>query len=375
MKNIIFIAAALLIYGCAAQSENDSSQASENNEQILQLNEAQLKSFTVSFTEVQDVTISHTLRLNGMVDVPPRNLVSVSSAMGGYLQSTKLLAGMHFKKGEILAVMEDHQYVQLQQDYLTTKVQLENAESEYLRQKELNENKASSDKVFEKARSEYQSLRVVKKGLEEKLKMINLNPDRVSVDNITRTIHIYAPFDGYVTRVFVNTGKYIAPTDVMFELVDPRDLHLHLKVFEKDLDKIRTGQHLLAYTNSDPEKKHAGEIIMIGKNLSDDHAVEVHAHFEKHDDRLIPGLYMNAEIEIPENKVPALPDECILAFEGNQYVFKALPNNRFEMVYIQTGNSGNGWTEIKNPEKLSGQKIVREGAYTMLMALKNEIDD
>ena len=68
---------------------------------------------------------------------------------------------MHISKGEVIAVMEDPQYIQLQQDYLTAKAQFAYNESEYLRQKELNESKAASDKVFEQAKATYQTQNIL----------------------------------------------------------------------------------------------------------------------------------------------------------------------------------------------------------------------
>lgn len=375
MKHIIILLAALSLFGCKSNIIADAEGPGSDSARILELSPSQLQTFTVSFTGIQNKAIAQTLRLNGTVDVPPQNLVSVSTAVGGYLKSTKLLPGMHFNKGQVLAVLEDNQYIQLQQDYLTAIAQLEKVEAEYIRQKELNENKASSDKVYQQAKADYETLRVSQKALEEKLRLININPSGVSVNNISRTAYIYAPFDGYVTRVLINTGKYISPSDIMFELVDPRDLHLHLKVFEKDLGNIKVGQKIVSFTNSNPEKKYEGEIILIGKNLSEDRAVEVHAHFEKYDESLIPGLYMNAEMEVANNQTAALPEECIVSFEGKRYVFVVLENDRFEMKEVQTGSTGNGWTEIQNAEELSGQKIVQSGAYTMLMALKNKGED
>lgn len=46
----------------------------------------------------------------------------------------------------------------------------------------------------------------------------------------------------------MNIGKYVAPTDVLFELVNPDDIHLALTVFEKDFDKLFIGQKLLLTT-------------------------------------------------------------------------------------------------------------------------------
>lgn len=375
MKNIVGIFVLLLLWSCGNKENTTEENTTEATENVLKLSDEQLKAFSLTTVELQERTVTKTLKLNGTVDVPPQNLVSVSSALGGYVKSTKLLPGMHFRKGEVIAVMEDNQFIQLQQDYLTANAQLQNAESEYHRQKQLNQSKASSDKVYLQAKANYETLLISQKALEEKLWLIHINPFNVSVNNIKRTVSVYAPFDGFVSQVFVNVGKYVSPSDVLFELVNPKDLHLNLKVFEKDWDKISIGQSLTAYTNSNPEKKYGGEIILIGKNISQDRAVEVHAHFTENNAKLIPGLYMNAEVPIPEIKALALPEESVVTFEGKHYVFEVLEKNSFRMTAVEIGSSGDGWIEIVNGNHLSGKKIAQKGAYTLLMALKNKAED
>lgn len=370
MKNIIIVLLSLVVFGC--KNSQQEKQPNSVNENLISLTKEQLQNFQLSTTELQEKNIHHTLKLNGTIDVPPQNLVSVSSALGGRVQSTKLLPGMHFRKGEILVTLEDNQYIQLQQDYLTTKAQLQNAREEYNRQKELNQSKASSDKVFQQAQADYRILEASLAALEQKLQLIHINSNQISVNNIKRTSNIYAPFDGYVTKVMVNIGKYVSPTDVLFELVDPRDIHLNLKVFEKDWDKIQIGMPVVSYTNNQPDKKYSGKIILIGKNISEDRAVEVHAHFDNYDARLIPGMYMNAEIEIPKTQNLALPDECIVSFEGKHFVFKQKDTANFEMIAVEVGSSGDGFTEILNADNLKNSKIVQQGAYTLLMAMKNK---
>ncbi len=375
MKNIIILLGLLLLYGCNQQEETKEETSLSIEEKILELSDKQLNTLTLSDTVLQERAITQTLKLNGKIDVPPQNLVSVSSALGGYVKSIKLLPGMHFNEGQVLAVLEDNQYIQLQQDYLTTIVQLQNSKEEFTRQKELNQSKASSDKVFQQSKLEYETLQITKQALEEKLKLIHLNPSKISVNNIQRTVNIIAPFSGYVTEVFVNTGKYVSPSDIIFELVDPNDLHLNLKVFEKDLGSINIGQQVVSYTNSNPDKKYFGKIILIGKNISDERVVEVHAHFDQQEAILIPGMYMNADIEVPNKKSMALPNESVLSFETKEYVFKKINKNKFEMVEVQTGTSGNGWVEILNPLPLKDERIILTGAYTLLMALKNKAED
>lgn len=372
MKNIIIILAFFTLISCGEKEKLAEEIVLEEDNNSLKLTDEQLKTFDLSTVYLQERTITKSLKLNGELNVPPQNLVSISSALGGYVKSTKLLPGMFVRKGEVLAVIEDNQFIQLQQDYLTTKTQLVNAEAEYHRQKDLNLNKASSDKVYLQAEADYKTLLISKSSLEQKLRLITIDPNKVSVANIRESISIYAPFNGYVSDIFVNIGKYISPNDVLLELINLSDLYLKLKVFEQDLDVIEIGQSVTVYTNSKPDKKYEAELIQIGKSFSADRAVAVYAKLKEVDPKLIPGMYMNAEIIVPENKTRALPEESVVSFEGKDYVFEVLDSNTFEMIEVQVGNSGNGWLEIKNAATLQDKKIAEKGAYALLMALKNK---
>lgn len=377
MKNIIIIInIALLLTSCG----NDNKQSDAENEQptqenTLTLTDEQYKNAAIETAKIFTSNISSVLRLNGKIDVPPQSLVSVSVPLGGYLKSTKLLPGMHIRKGDPLAVMEDIQYIQLQQDYLTTKAQLSLTESEYNRQKELNQSKATSDKVFEQARTNYQTQLVLLKSLEEKLKLIGLNPQRISTGTISKSINIYSPISGFVSEVNVNIGKYVNPSDILFELVNPNDIHLKLTVFEKDINKLDVGQKLLAYSNNHPQTKYPLEVILISKNISGQNAAEVHCQFEQYDKNLLPGMFMNAEIEVSTHNANVLPEEAIVRFENKHYVFVEKGKQTFEMKEVQTGNAENNLVEIINAEQFDNENIVVKNAYTLLMALKNESEE
>lgn len=376
MKNIISIASlSVLLFACGNETKKGITNIEPTPENIVTLTSEQYKNAGIETGKLSTKSISSLLKVNGKIDVPPQSMVSISVPLGGYLKSTKLLAGMHIKKGEVLAVMEDAQYIQLQQDYLTAKAQFALTESEYNRQKELNQSKATSDKVFEQSKANYQTQLVLIKSLEEKLKLIGLNPKKLTANTISNSINIYSPITGFVSAVNVNIGKYVNPSDVLFELVNPNDIHLTLAVFEKDINKLSIGQKLLAYTNTNPDKKYGCEIILISKNLSNHNSAEVHCHFEQYDKSLLPGMFMNAEIELSGNNTIALPSEAIVSFENKNYVFTEKGNKQFEMIEVQMGNAENGFTEIFRTENLTNQTFVTKGAYNLLMALKNKSDD
>lgn len=378
MQKLFILFIILFVFGCSNKKE-EQTQTSETatqaapNETTVILTPEQLKNANISTGKPQLEYISSSIKVSGQIDVPPENMVTVSVPLGGYLQKTILLPGMYVSKGQVLAVVQDQQYIQMQQDYLTTKARLAFLEKEYERQRDLNESKATSDKQFQQTEADYRTQQATAKGLYERLRLININPDRLTAAGISRSINVYAPISGYVSKVNVSTGKYVNPSDVLFEIINPNNIHLTLNVFEKDINKLHIGQNVLAYTNSNPRKKYNCKIILIDKDVSAERSAEVHCHFEQYDKELVPGMFMNAEIEQSNYQAYVLPEEAIVNFENGAYAFISKGNNQFDMVRVDTGVTENGQVEIKTgtTNDLLKNTFVTKGAYTLLMKLKN----
>lgn len=373
MKYILLIITSLYLFACTTKVKEETQTVNEIPMNSVTLTDEQFKNVSIELGKVEKRNLSTILKLNGKIDVPPQNLVSISMPLGGFLKSTKLLPGMPIKKGEVIATMEDQQYIQLQQEYLMAKSNLVYAEKEYNRQKELNLSKASSDKVFQQSEMDYNTNKITVSALSEKLKLININPATLSENNLSRSVNLYSTIDGYVSKVNVNIGKYVNPSDILFELINPTDIHLNLKVFEKDLEHLAIGQKVLAYNNNKTEKKYPCEIILISQDLSADRSADVHCHFDAYDKSLLPGMYMNALVELNVNNLQTINDDAIVSFEGKDYVFISKINRVFELLEIKKGTSENGFTEIAAVNKidLSNLNLVTKGAYSLLMQLKN----
>lgn len=341
------------------------------DESLVVLSDAQLKNTPIETESLSVKNISTVLKINGKIDVPPQNLVSVSVPLGGYLKNTTLLPGMRVNKGQVIAVIENPQFIQLQQDYLMAKSKLHFAELDYNRQKKLNQSQASSDKVMQQAQSEMNSQRIMMNTLAEQLQLVNINPGSLTSGNIRKSVRVYSTINGFVSKVNVNIGKFVNPSDVLFELINPNDIHLNLKVYEKDLGMLKIGQRFTAYTNTQAEKKYDGEIILISKDINADGTADVHCHFEQYDHSLTPGMYMNAEIETQTSFSNALPEESTVNFEGKDYVFVQEKRQTYKLIPVMLGEAENGFIQIKNFEDFKNRKIVTKNAYTLLMKLKN----
>lgn len=295
--------------------------------------------------------------------------------LGGFLSHSKLMPGMRVSKGERIATMEDQQYIHLQQEFLNTKLKLKYAESEFKRQKDLNQSKATSDKIFEQTQMEFEQLKVALNALIEKLKLIHVNPASLTENNISKSIAIISPINGYVSKVNMNIGTYVNPTDIIFELINPSDYHLVLKVFEKDMNKISIGQQIIAYNNFNPEKKYFGNILLINKDITSDGASSILCNFQTKDKSLMHGMYMNADLETTAKPAYIISEDAVVTFESKNYLFVKLGKNQYQRLEAVIGAQENGMVEIMNHELFNKKNIVLKGAYTLLMKMENKLDE
>ena len=376
LKNLIAVLSILTILACTGNKTKEAVEVEKGNDSLsadlVTLNAAQLKTANLAFGTAQLMSMHKILKVNGAIDVPPSNIVSISIPMGGYLKKTSLIPGMFVKKGNLLAVLEDPSYIELQQDYLTAKSKLVYLEADFNRQRDLNATKSTSDKIFQLARSDYESQKYLTKSLSEKLQLLGLDPLALNENNISRAINFNAPINGYVTKVNVNIGKYVTPTDILFEIIDPSDLHLRLIVYENDATNLKVGNKVSFYTNNDIRKKYLAKVAVINPNINEDKTTEVHCHLVNESVRLYPGTSANAEIELNDAKVNAVHEQAIVKWQNKPFVFIKMEGNSFKMVPVEMGVSTNGYVEIKND--LGKQAIVTTNAYTLLMQLKNSAD-
>lgn len=351
----------------------DKPSATTVTENIVRLSPEQIRQGDIRTGIPEKMDLHRKLKVHGFIDVPPDRMYSVSFPMGGYIEKINLLPGQPVRKGEVLVVLKDPQFIQLQQDYLSCVSKLTYLEADYNRQRELHATQAASEKVFQQAEADYRSQQVMAKALEEKLKLIGIDPLKLTTDKISSSVNVPAPINGFISKVNVNAGQYISPQDVMFELINPNDYHLNLSVLENDLGTLAIGQAVRCSPNNDPHKQYPAHILLINRNIGRDRSAEVHCHFAAYYPELTPGMYMNGEIELTKQQVMAVPNDAIVRWQNKNYLFAVKDSSAFEMLEVQTGISENGFTEITLQQFPEG--IVVKNAYAILMKMKNNAEE
>lgn len=381
MKHLYILFFSVVMIACKSKTNTSSGDIKKEiikktNDSLVTLTAAQRNQAALQISKPIEAVIQEVIKVNGLVDVPPQSMVSVSFPLGGYLKKSHLLPGISVKKGEVIAEMEDKSYVELQQEYLVDKAKMEYLAIDVQRQKELSDQEATSKKSYQQVLSEYKSVQVMVKSFEEKLRIIGIDPQKLTVNNISRTVAVRSPITGFVTKVNVNIGKYVNPADVLFELVNPDDIHAALTVFEKDIARIQKGMNGFVTLANQPNKKYEVEVILVTKNVDEARTGLVHCHFEKPNHELLPGMFLSGEFMENASKQIAIPEEALVHYAGKDYVFIAKTDSSFELTPVEAGVKQNGLVGVRSAGKdWLDKKIVTKNAFMLLGMLKNKGED
>lgn len=386
---ILFFTLVFTSCGNRQEEPGETEEAHHDEEaNTAEFTAEQFRMAGIELGKIESKPISGTIKVNGTLDVPPQQMASISVPLGGFLKDTPLLQGSHVKKGDPIATIENLDFIQLQQDYLDNKTKLEYAQADYQRQQDLAKENVNAQKIVQQARTNYFSLQAQQKGLLAKLNVLHLNTSNIEQGHFTSTIQLYAPISGYVTTIGVNIGKFVNPSDILFEIVDTEHLHAELTVFEKDVPKLNIGQKV-RFTLANETRERTAKVYLLGRQISRERTVQIHCHIDQEDVNLLPGMYLKAVVETGDIEVSALPEKAIIDYQGKKYIFYQLavsPHGQrrdedakahaseyhFTMLEVETGNSELGYTEVKLPPDFpDAAQIVVKNAYSILSKIKN----
>ncbi len=372
MNKIYILLFSLVLVACGnAEKKAEIVPETETHNDAITITKAQFEGEKMAFGTLAEYDFNETVKVNGMIDVPPHNKSSVTTFTGGYITKTPLLIGDSVKKGQLLVTLENPEFVELQQNYLEVSEQLNYLKSEFNRQKTLFEEKITSEKNYLKAESAYKSNLAHYNGLRKKLQMLNLNPSSVEQGRISSSINLYAPISGHVTKVNVSNGTYVSPSDVIMEIVDIDHIHLELSVFEKDIMQIKKDQKILFTIPEASNKTFEAEVHLVGTTIDEQtRRVKVHGHVDNDKENFIVGMFVDADIIIDSTKSMGLSKEAIIEVGDAFYVLvlEEQQNEEFhlEKVKLELGKQTETNVEILNVEVLKYKQILVKGNSMLL---------
>ncbi len=364
----------LMLASCNSKekSEAGTAEAAIENEDrdVITITENQFTSGGMELGTIAMQEFNTVVKANGMFAVPPQNQADVSAFFAGYVKDITLLPGHAIKKGQVLFTIENPEYVQAQQDFLEAQGRLSYLKSDYERQKELMADNVTSKKNFLKAESEYTVTLAQYQSLKKMLSLMNINPNTLTGDNIRSVISVLSPLSGYATTINATKGMYLNPSDIAVTVTNTDDLHIELKIFEKDLPMVKTGQQINVRLQNDMDNIYKGEVHLVNKSINaQNRTVDVHGDLVNEEEVKLfaPGMYIEAEILTTSAEHPALPSEAVANIDNDYFVLVKENTTTFKRVLVKIGATNNGFTQILNAADFKpNMEFLTKGAFNLI---------
>ena len=369
MKRLIPL---LLIFAACSSAPEEQKKETAVQTQV-QLSADQLAQITVRSESPQQLPINRTIQGTATVEVNANERIQVTSPFGGYVVSSNVIPGQQVNVGQVIGVIENPDYIVLQQDYLLAKNEFELLQKNAKRQEELAASKATSEKNYEEVKSAEQSALIRMMSLREKLNLLGIRADKLTANSISSKVSVVAKNNGVVSAVNASVGSYIAADAVWMSYVGTENPIAKIIVFEKDLPYLSIGQPVLLTDLMNASKTISSTIQYIQPTVDGNGKIEVICSLTGQS--AIPGSVWNAEITTPNSTGWIIPKEAIVSFEKQDFVFIDKGNGLFEMTPVNLGFTNNTEAELLQAESIKDSKIVVKGAYNIFMQLKNSSEE
>lgn len=391
MKNIQIILLSLFLGGVFFSCDSTSKQKEKiqevhiedihEDENRISITKQQMETIGLKLVKIEKRNISKGLNVTGILELAPQDKADVSPILGGVVKRLYVFEGDVVKKGQMLATLENPEFIQLQQDYVTNLHGFTFKEQEYNRQKRLYEEKVGSGREFQKVTSEYRTSKSIVSALKVKLKMLGLNVSKIEQGVIFETMNVVSPINGIVSLVETNIGAYVQPLSKVFEIVDNEKVHADFMVYEKDISQVEIGQKVLFTTSSLPDLELESEIYAISPAFEENpKAAHIHSKIITKNKVLTSGMYIQGKIVAENVLTNVLPESAIVSEEEKFFVFIKVPHIHvedetndedkqieFEQIEVVVGIKSDGYVEVKMLDTINeNAHIAGNGAYYLL---------
>ena len=247
---------------------------------------------TVSTTKVQQVNwqtyISSvgTLSASDGVDITPQ--------ASGTLVAMPFESGQMVKKGDLLAKIDD---AIEQADLANNTAALRLAKISYERNKDLYHKRAISKSQLDET--------------EAKLTQASAAVDRTKA--LIAQKNIQAPFDGKIGIKLVDTWQFVGAGTPLVTLQNVNPMKVNFYLPEQETPKLYVGQAIEVKVDTHTNRNFKGKITAIDAKINkDSHNILVQGTLPNDNKQLLPGLFANIDILLPQQQqVLVIPETAI----------------------------------------------------------------
>ncbi len=382
MKNIFYPFLILLIFSaCGTEKPKDAAESEESAitqdaNGVIRFSKKQMANIEMKIEEVKSDAMSSSITVNGHIEIPQKNKAMISSNYEGIVSKIYVEEGRPISQGQTIAVIQSPNFLAEQEEYLLVQSNIKLANSELDRQQDLYAGNAGPMKNVQRAQNELKKLQIQRAAIEQRLRMMGINPSSIAPGRLKSTFTITSPISGMLTSLDGHVGSSVGFQTPIAAVISKKDMHAVLDVYEKDKNFIYQGQQVTFYSVANPNEPYRAQVISISPDVKPEtHALEVHCHINDLMDKLIEGSSIVATVNGPAQQGLIIPDEAVVDFEDQKVVFvqQAVQGEfiSFKIVPVVIISKQKDKYLIQNDSMVVNKKIITKGAFMALGSITN----
>jgi cobalt-zinc-cadmium efflux system membrane fusion protein len=349
-----------------AEHEEDAGHAHAHAE-IVKLGSEVLKEYGVVVASAKPGKLENFLTLPGEVAIDTDRVAHVVTPITGVVAAVHKNLGDPVRRGDLMIELDSMELAEAKSRYLETIQHLKLAQATYEREEKLWKQGISAEQEYLAARNKLAeaeiALQTVKQTLQA-LRVPKAEIDKLSAgerSTLTR-YRVYASSSGRVVEKHISKGELLTPEQEAFTLADLSTVWIKLSVHQRDLEKVRVGQHV-AISTPDGKGSVKGKVDYIEPVIGEETRQAVaRVRLSNPGGDLRPGLFVTGKIVVEQLGAAVLiPQDAVQTVDGKSVVFVE-DEHGFETREVTLGRQSETHVEITRGLEL-GEKYVAENAF------------
>jgi len=371
IRALTVFAAALVLFGCGARSNQRESQMTSFNAGETKTDTANL--FTLPNEQISHLQIApvakgslpRILRLTGSVAYNAFTTTPVFSAVGGPVRDILVTPGDMVRVGQTLLDVNSPDYSAARSAYLKAKDAYALADKNYQRAVDLLAHKAIAERDVQQAESDRSQAQSDVESSTDALRALGISdPAATAKAAGTFQIPLLAPAAGEIVERLVGPGQLLqAGTTQCFTISDTSTVWVLVNVYQSDLGSVRIGDSVEITTDAYPET-FRGRISYLAPALdATTRTLQARIVTENAGRKLKKDMYVTAAVRAGAVANALLvPDSAVLRDDENMpFVYVQTGANQFARRLVTVGDSLGGRTQITSGLK-EGDRVVGDGS-------------
>ena len=191
-------------------------------------------------------------------------------------------------------------------------------------------------------------------------------------ENLRTTVAI-STGRGYVSNISFNKGEQVNTGDYV-EIIDIEKIEITVQVPENIITRIKHGQKVVAKQASAPTYALEGFVTSMGLKADSNRTYEVVAEFENPNQKLLPGMLMEAQIQMIQYSANFIvPKESVITEGRDQFIYR-IKDGVTEKVPVEAGQSRGTLVQINGPIKEGDLLVIQGQTYLQKGTVVNIVD-